>query len=324
MTPTISIIVPVYNAERWIRRCLDSIITQSFSDFEAVCVNDASTDSSLAILKEYALHDSRIHIVDLPVNRGEGGARNAGLQVARGTYIGFVDSDDTIDTDFYESLHSAAAESGADMVCAQIRQVDQSDRKYDIPYHTRLWNSLFRTEFLKKNAITFPAKYSNGDDGVFMGRVFLAQPLFHKVDGTYYNYFQISSSASHSPSEGKCQACTDSYCQIFSEIEAAVRANGVPARYAQTLFSDFLQGFLRFIMQRYTDKAKHQAAEVLIDLFARYPYRAEAESELKHSDPELFTLLQRGNVDLLAAYLQAGKQRLADELRARMKKLLSK
>ena len=140
MHPAISIIVPIYNAERWLVRCLESIVNQSFSDFEAICVNDASTDSSLSILKEYASQDPRIKIVDLPINRGEGGARNAGMETARGKYMGFVDSDDTVDTDFFEALYSVAENCSVDMVSAQIKQVDQRGIKFDMPFHVSVWN----------------------------------------------------------------------------------------------------------------------------------------------------------------------------------------
>ena len=88
--PLISVIVPVYNVERYLRKCLDSIINQTFSNIEIICVNDGSKDSSLSIIKEYAARDKRIVVVDKE-NGGLSSARNAGLDIARGDYISFVD-----------------------------------------------------------------------------------------------------------------------------------------------------------------------------------------------------------------------------------------
>ena len=105
VSPCISIIVPVYNAEKTLAQCLDSIIGQNFSDFEILLVNDGSSDSSLQICQRYAEMDSRIILINTP-NRGVSRARNEGLRSARGSFIGFVDSDDWIDMDMYALLYA--------------------------------------------------------------------------------------------------------------------------------------------------------------------------------------------------------------------------
>ena len=97
----ISIIVPVYNVEKYLERCLDSILSQTFSDFELILVNDGSTDHSLEICRSYAEKDERILLIDQE-NRGLSAARNAGIAVAKGEYLGFVDSDDYIAQNMYE------------------------------------------------------------------------------------------------------------------------------------------------------------------------------------------------------------------------------
>ena len=98
MTPAVSIVLPVYNMEKYLRECLDSIINQTMTDIEVICVNDASTDSSLDILREYAAKDSRVIIIDSETNNGLGGARNLGLPHATGKYLIYLDSDDIFDT----------------------------------------------------------------------------------------------------------------------------------------------------------------------------------------------------------------------------------
>lgn len=102
--PQISIIVPVYNVEPWLRTCLDSILAQSFTDFEAICVNDGSPDNSAAILKEYAEKDSRIKVIT-QANGGLSAARNTGLEQASGEFIYFLDSDDYIHPQLLEILY---------------------------------------------------------------------------------------------------------------------------------------------------------------------------------------------------------------------------
>ncbi|EME8139564.1 glycosyltransferase, partial [Enterococcus faecium] len=99
----ISIIVPIYNVEQYLRKCVDSILAQTFTDFEVILVDDGSPDNSGAICDEYAKLDSRVRVIHKE-NGGLSDARNAGIEIAKGKYLGFVDSDDFIDKDMYEIL----------------------------------------------------------------------------------------------------------------------------------------------------------------------------------------------------------------------------
>lgn len=111
----LSVIVPVYNTEKYLSKCLDSIIRQTLQDMEIICVDDGSTDSSLSVLEDYARKDPRIHIIRKE-NGGLVSARKAGVDEAQGKYIGYVDSDDWIEPDMYEKLCGDAARNRADMV----------------------------------------------------------------------------------------------------------------------------------------------------------------------------------------------------------------
>lgn len=121
-TPEISIIVPVYKVGRYLRQCLDSIQAQTFTDWEAILVDDGSPDDCGAICEEYASRDPRFRVIHRP-NGGLSAARNTGLREARGRYVGFVDSDDWIDSRHYSLLHSLLESSGADM--AQLGYVEE-------------------------------------------------------------------------------------------------------------------------------------------------------------------------------------------------------
>lgn len=116
----ISVIIPVYNTERYLRECLDSVVNQSFQDIEIICVNDGSTDHSAEILNEYAQKDSRIQIVS-QVNQGLSAARNAGLDVATGAWITFIDSDDALPHDALKILYAVAEKTGCQIVASRSR-----------------------------------------------------------------------------------------------------------------------------------------------------------------------------------------------------------
>ena len=125
-SPKISIIVPVYKVEQYLRRCLDSILAQTFTDWECILIDDGSPDKSGAICDEYASRDSRFCVIHQE-NKGVSAARNAGLDAARGQWIGFVDSDDWCEKEMYEHLYSSALNQDVDVVICGI--VGQSVEK---------------------------------------------------------------------------------------------------------------------------------------------------------------------------------------------------
>ena len=127
-TPKISVIIPVYNVEPYLRECLDSVVNQTLRDIEIICVNDGSTDNSGAILAEYKVRDKRI-IVIMQENRGLSAARNVGIDAAKGKYIYFIDSDDYIDLDALEVLYNRAEELQVDVLCFDFSRFDDQSRE---------------------------------------------------------------------------------------------------------------------------------------------------------------------------------------------------
>ena len=114
-SPRISIIIPVYNAEEYLRQCLDSVTNQTMREIEIIIANDGSTDASMDIITEYATKDRRIKVIDKP-NAGYGHTMNVGIAAAHSEYIGIVESDDFIETNMFETLYSTAKENNADIV----------------------------------------------------------------------------------------------------------------------------------------------------------------------------------------------------------------
>lgn len=169
---TLSIIVPVYNVEKYLPRCLNSILNQTFQDYEMIIVDDSSTDQSWDICRNFKNQDSRVKILQIP-HAGLSAARNAGLDIAVGKYIGFVDSDDWCDRTMYEKLVEAAERTGADIICCGYREINKRDKiseKFTIPHEKtytnqealkhflltseiagHVWDKLYRADFVQNH-----------------------------------------------------------------------------------------------------------------------------------------------------------------------------
>ena len=186
----ISIIIPVYNVEKYLHECLDSIINQTFKDLEIICVDDGSTDKSSEILEEYEQKDKRFTVISQP-NKGVSAARNRGMQQAKGKYIMFVDSDDWLAHNACEQAYKAATGNDCDMLLfSHNKFTDQtctSDGRLQDLYielegksttfnqsaenliftPSQPWGKLYKVEFLKKHNLKFPINIQYGEDRVF-------------------------------------------------------------------------------------------------------------------------------------------------------------
>lgn len=129
MNPELSIVVPVYNVEDYIHECIQSILSQTFKDFELILVNDGSTDRSGAICDEHAEKDQRIRVIHKE-NGGQSSARNRGIDAAKGNYIGFIDSDDWIEPEMYEILYTRLVENDADISACNMMQYEKGETKH--------------------------------------------------------------------------------------------------------------------------------------------------------------------------------------------------
>lgn len=194
----VSVIIPVYNVEKYLKQCLDSVINQTLKEIEIICVNDGSTDNSYQILKEYAQKDKRIKIINKE-NGGLGAARNTGMEYATGEYIGFVDSDDWVELNTYEQFYRNAKTQNSDIVMCPIHVYDDitGELKYDNPYFTleclnedfdnSLFNHLKTKDFLFKISVTSPNKiykkeYLNEINAKFPeGLIFEDNPFFYET-----------------------------------------------------------------------------------------------------------------------------------------------
>ena len=201
--PFVSVIVPVYNVDKYLSNCLESLVNQTFRDIEIICINDCSTDKSLAILKQYASKDKRIRIINLEKNGGVSNARNIGIAQSKGEYLSFIDSDDTVDLDFFEKLSVKAKISNADIVKANIREcLINGKMQFDIFktnekirnlkgrlfFFTYFYCAIYKKSMIRKNHISFSTKLTNGEDGLFLVKTVIEADNIELIDNTYYNY----------------------------------------------------------------------------------------------------------------------------------------
>lgn len=192
----VSVIIPCYNVAEYLPRCIESVITQTLKDIEIICIDDMSTDDTLNILKKYAKKDNRIHIINHKKNLGVAVARNDGMDAANGEYIGFIDPDDYIDTDFYEKLYNKAKKTNADIVKAGVISVNMNN--YHISKNTfnqlykftnSFWSAIYKHDFLKKYNIHFPAHIRTSQDSVFLTQSCINTNNIEFVNNTFYHYF---------------------------------------------------------------------------------------------------------------------------------------
>lgn len=251
----VSIIVPVYNAEKYISTCLDSIINQTLKEIEIIVINDGSNDSSLAICNKYKEQDHRIRVLD-KVNEGVSIARNIGIDIAKGEYLMFIDSDDWIDSDFCENLYNLAKKEKAEL-CISNYVKESLDFKefYDIKIHKEMlykkdikeaflielierdegkkvhdlagfrgpWAKLYKKEILNKYNIKFDEMLKIGEDFLFNLNFLQKIKKISFDDGYYYHYRTNFDSVTMKYKEN----CFEIYEEILKKLEKFLKTNSI-------------------------------------------------------------------------------------------------
>lgn len=214
--PLLSVIIPVYNAEAYLCRCLDSVLGQTLRDIEVIVVNDGSTDNSLQICKNYAKHDSRIHLID-QANAGPAAARNKGMQAARGEWLWFIDADDFIQPDACQVI-AEHTPSAADIILFGSN-IYHNGKMHNTPYFSldilkltdrftinshpqyisavpaTLWNKVFKKTFLNRHHIRLDEDLFLCDDNLFSLHACLYADAIDVIHENLYNYHQESASS---------------------------------------------------------------------------------------------------------------------------------
>lgn len=210
MQKKLSVVVPVYNGAKYLTRCYDTLCSQTFQDWEAIFVDDGSTDESPKILDEIASHDSRVVVIHKK-NAGVSSARNEGIKRAHGAYIHFMDVDDVLDANYYEYLLNCADD--ADIVCSgffsnskyAVNLLYKKQRELKTLFgklfwsqaliRSFVWRYLFKTEFIKQNKLSFDTNLISQEDAVFVLQAFAVPNRFIIVPNVNYHYLFNADSA---------------------------------------------------------------------------------------------------------------------------------
>jgi len=248
--PKVSIIVPVYNVEKYLRKCLDSLVNQTLKDIEIIIINDSSPDNSDLIIKEYEEKYPDIIKSYLKPNGGIANTRNFGLSKVTGEYFGFLDSDDYAKLDMFEKLYQSAKENDSDMVVSNFiwkyddKEVNHQEGPYkagkDVFEHifTALWNKIYRTETIRQSQVLFPdgLRY---EDTSFLYRIIPSIKTVSFVDEYFVYYVQRQGSITHTHNSR-----VKDMIEVFEGIIHFYKENNLYDEYRNQLEYIFLKFFL--------------------------------------------------------------------------------
>ena len=278
--PKISVIVPVYNVEKYLERCVNSLRNQTIEDIEIILVDDSSTDSSPLLCDEMAEKDFRVKVIH-KANEGAGKARNAALKIASGEYIGFADSDDYVEPDMFATLYKKAVAYNSDLVMSGVLFVDgnmfsekgecicksyfEEDTQFDTveslkrlrmgiigstpedfddsKYGMSIWKNLFRHEIIKKNGIVFQSEREMlSEDALFMVDYIACIERATGIPEAFYNYCRNENSISKSYKKDRLEKSL----RFVSEVENRFDKDIDPTEY-RVYVDRFWQAMCRVI-----------------------------------------------------------------------------
>lgn len=280
----LSVIIPIYNGEKFIRKSIDSVLNQTVSDLELILVDDGSKDNSGKICDEYAQKDSRIKVIHKE-NVGVSAARNDGISTAQGEYIGFVDADDWIEPNMFEDLIEKAQASSSDIVMCDATTVyfdgrtepdtitqlkgnillnrDRFSSRLLLEMAGSAWRCIYSNSMIKKHDIKFPVGVKFSEDRIFNIYAMGYADKISYIKKPYYNRFINNKSAVHSFHEDYFEA----YKLAAKEIEKAIAAawnndDEYQVAYLSQLITGALMAICNFYYKTSTLSSKEKAAKV--------------------------------------------------------------
>lgn len=236
-TKEISIIIPCYNASKYLRQCIDSILNQTFKNYEIIFINDKSTDNTLDILQEYKNNsDADIKILENEYNSGPSFTRNKGLSVATGNYIAFIDSDDYIEPQYLEVLYQLIKQYNTEISMCSSKHVDKNgvlidtvirefllenqnsiiERMTAFNIESAPWGKLISNKIIKENNISF--EYDGLEDNLFLFDIYCNIERLVYIRYPLYDYRQLENSISHN---GLTKHCN--YIRTFANLLSKVK-----------------------------------------------------------------------------------------------------
>ena len=310
--PKVSVIIPVYNTEKYLRKCLDSVCAQTLEDIEIICVNDCSPDASLEILKEYASKDNRIRIIDFKENKGVSVARNIGIDNATGEYIAFMDSDDWIELDFYEKLYGKSVHSTLDIVKGQLDEfiIETSKFHHDVLnineniqktnnklyFCTHFTSAIYKSSIIKLNNLKFCQKLKNGEDGIFLlDTILCANKICIENDVTYYYCRHDDSANAQILNDTRFKDLLSSYEIIFNKLNNIEEySTGL-----DFIYNFYLSNCIKLVCRNNNKDHKENALCVALQCFKNFKYKKGIINYLCNNYPILVNGFINDNIEEL-------------------------
>lgn len=319
----LSIIVPVYNmaGEGKLNFCLDSLVNQRISDYEIIAVDDGSTDDSPAILREYERkYPGKVKAVICGVNRRQGGAKNVGIRVSSGEWLGFVDSDDWVAPDCYEKLLRKAEDTGADLVgcdyCLvsehtfrvgqvapnnsreQAGALDEEKHKSLILRPGSMVVKIYRASVVRENHLSFPEGIFYEDNcAAALWSLYFSH--FEKVEEPLYYYYQHETSTVHAVTEAKCRDRMKAM-ELFVEES---RKRGFLEQYREEIEVRFTELFYMITLFSYMQGVRHpklafirELRERTQELFPRFTENRYYEKLIGREERRLLSMQMRSDL----------------------------
>lgn len=278
MKPLISIVVPVYNVEKYIHECLESILNQSYKNIEVIIVNDGTLDNSIAKIEDL-LKDKRTRLIS-QVNQGLSAARNTGIKAALGEYISFIDSDDKVKSSFIETLYDKANETNADIVRGSFRNFDGNipegwitdfnispsrgteALRYFLNNNVSfvVWSSLYRTTFLRENRLEFTEGILL-EDGDFTTRSYINASVVATSDAPNYYYRVRPGSILTSNNAQRMSQSESKVIQNFINWYESITNHEIKLLIEQSIYA-FMRDWTRVLVKNKVKFSAHNSCYV--------------------------------------------------------------
>lgn len=328
-SPAISVIVPVYNAERTIRKCVDSLLAQTFQYFEILLIDDGSPDQSGAICDEYAKKDNRIRVIHQE-NQGVSAARQSGMDYAQGEYTIHADPDDWVESEMLEELYKKAKEDNADMVICDFIENTYKGQKYIKQQpsslerrvvlkelfkhlHGATWNKLVRLETFRRNEAHFPGGISFCEDLYVNAAMLLSEMRITYLNKAFYHYVKNDSNSLSrrydENSERQNIALRDIFVDLMKDTELKDFVNnkfsyaiaskafwGGKKVYSSKAYKEHFYNYLSIIKGRANNSEKYLLVLSCYGLYHPLIYLVEFGMRIKYFAVNLFCWQHRKHV----------------------------
>lgn len=311
--PKVSVISPVYNVEKYLKRCLDCFANQTISDLEFILIDDCSSDNSLKILNEYAEKDSRFKIIALDKNSGAAIARNKGLDIAQGEYIGFIDPDDAIDLNYYEELYKKAKEEDYDIVkCprknisvdgkVQVSNIAESINEYGPCAFTHEWTcAIYKMSLIRNNNIRFVPEIIKSQDTVFLNAVVMHAQSIALIDNVFYYYHRRENSLNSKKISIKhIQSAITAKKTVLNNINSSDIYENNSKAYTH-IYSLTLLSLIDKYYQTDSDEIREDCLKTLIEYYQKSKNKKDLNKKIKYKS--IIKFLGKENLRKFKLYL---------------------